>query len=138
VDPARATRYLDKADHARDRAALVASWMDAATKDIQARLATYKAFQEAAEALGDLVAMALVDAGRAPKDDHANLEAAARAGIVPVALVAPLHEATGLRNRLVHEYERVDTPRALASTARLLPAVMAGVEEVERWMRRQP
>jgi uncharacterized protein YutE (UPF0331/DUF86 family) len=138
VEPARAARYVDKIDHARDRLGLMDEWREAAGKDIKSRLAAYKAFQEAAEAVGDLLAMALIDLGRTPKDDHANVEDAARAGVVPAAFVGPLHEATGLRNRLVHEYERLDTPRALASTVRLLPVLEATLEEVERWMRKQP
>lgn len=137
VDPARAARYLDKAKHARERLGLVAAWSSSAAKDVQARLASYKAFQEAAEALGDILGMALIDAGHTPKDDYTNLDAVVAAGILAPSLAPPLREVTGLRNRLVHEYEGIDTMRALEAMRRLAPSLHAAFGEVERWLRSQ-
>ena len=130
----RLARYLAKVDHARDRLARVDEWWAGATKSLQAQLATYHAFQEAAEASADLAAMIVVDLGQPSRDDRNNFALAANLGVLPPALVAPLQEATGLRNRLLHEYDGVDTPTALASIQRLRPAVGAFLEEVTRWL----
>lgn len=135
MEPKRVARYLDKAQHARERRGLVAAWSSSAAKDVQARLASYKAFQEAAEAIGGVLGMVLIDVGHAPKDDDTNLDAAVAAGIIPSSLASPLREVTGLRNRLVHEYEGIETARALAAMQRLSPFMHAAFGEVERWLR---
>lgn len=124
-----------KCDHGRERLGQAREWVQRGHKDIVHRLAAYKAFQEAAEAAADLVAMALTDSGRPATDDYSNVTQAAREGIVPAALEAPLAEATGLRNRLVHEYDALDPARAAASMARVSPALEACFEGVERWVR---
>lgn len=98
------------------------------------RLATYKAFQEAAEACADVAAMLRVDAGEVPKDDRTNFASLAALHVIRSDLVAPLQEATGLRNRLVHEYERLDDGIALASLIRLSASLSAFIEEVEAWL----
>lgn len=133
MDPARRARYRDKIDHARGRLDLAAAWRPAAHTEVKDRLAAYKAFQEAAEAAEDLVAMALVDSGRQPKDDHANLDAAAEAGVFRKESVDALHEAAGLRNRLVHEYNGLDDETALEAMEALIPPLRQFLEEVERW-----
>lgn len=113
-------------------------WVGQASKGAMARLATYKAFQEAAEAAADLAAMALVDSGKPARDDYANFDLAARAGICAEGLAAPLAESTGLRNVLIHEYDGIDVDRALAGIDRLAPAIEAFLTEVERWLSRPP
>lgn len=122
-------------DHARERLRLVAEWLPQAEKGLQARLATYKAFQEAAEVASDLVAMAMVDHGRPSKDDYSNFEAVAGLGLCDGALVPSLREATGPRNRLVHQYDGIETRRALDAMRRLLPALSSFLEGVTRWLR---
>lgn len=135
MDPPRARRYLMKCDHGRERLAQAVEWSQRGRKDIVHRLAAYKAFQEAAEAAADLLAMALTDAGRPPTDDYSNVERAVREGILSAALAPAIVEATGLRNRLVHEYDGVDALRAADAIARLAAALGSCYEEVEAWMR---
>lgn len=134
MDGPRAARYVDKIAHAHRRLAQVEAWLGDARKDERSALATFKAFQEAAEAAADLAAMACVDAGRPARDDYANFARLAELGVVPVAIVKPLEEATGLRNRLVHEYDGVDPPRAFEAIARLAPAIASFLREVESWL----
>lgn len=133
VDPARVQRYADKLDHAARRLGQVEEWLVGADRDAMPRLATYKAFQEVAEACADLASMMTIDSGRAVKDDHRNFEVLAEMGLVPPRLVPKLAEATGLRNRLVHEYNGLDDARALRSIRTLTPALRSFLEEVERW-----
>lgn len=113
MDAARLRRYHDKLDHARKRLDQAAVWATGA-QEVE-RLAAYKAFQEAAEAAADLVAMALKDSGRHPRDDYRNLGIAAEAGVFPPGLVEALEAVTGLRNRLVHEYNGLDDEQAVES-----------------------
>jgi len=80
------------------------------------------------------VAMAMVDSGRPAKDDDSNFEGAAAMGLCDAALVPSLREATGLRNRLVHQYDGVETRRALEAMRRLLPALSAFPAGVTRWL----
>lgn len=134
MDERRVARYLAKVDHARARLALVDEWLDAASKSTQAELATYHAFQVAAEASADLAAMMVVDAGQPSRDDRANFGLLVTAGSIPHALLAPLQEATSLRNRIVHEYDGVQPRLALASIRRLRPALGAFLDEVTRWI----
>lgn len=45
-----------------------------------------------------------------------------------------LHEITGLRNRLVHEYNGLDGEIALNSARRLAPKSNAAAKEVRTWL----
>lgn len=134
MDAHRAARYLAKTQHARERLGQVAEWIARASTEPMARLATYKAFQEASEAAADLAAMMRVDSGDTPQDDRANFGALAERGEVARDAAARLQEATGLRNRLVHEYERLDDTVALRSIALLAPSVAAFLQEVDEWV----
>lgn len=108
--------------------------MPEAARGAMPRLATYKAFQEAAEACADVAAMMRVDTGDVPKDDRTNFAALGERHVISASLVPMLQEATGLRNRLVHEYEKLDDAIALASVARLAGALTAFIVEVEAWL----
>lgn len=134
MEAARLGRYLDKLAHAEERAANYEAWRAEAGRDLRSRLAGYKALQEAAEALTDVAAMLVLDAGRAPKDDATNLSLLGDLGIVSRASAAALVEFNGLRNRLVHEYDRLDDARAAASAARLVPLLRGAIEEVRAWI----
>jgi uncharacterized protein YutE (UPF0331/DUF86 family) len=134
VDPSRVERYLDKLDHARERLGLVQAWTPKARTEAHWRLATYKAFQEAAEAIGDLVAMAVVDSGHPAKDDYRNVDLAVEEDALAPRLADPLAEATGLRNRLVHEYETLDDEIALESVEQLVEPMLEALAEVETWL----
>lgn len=134
MEPDRFERYVDKIDHARERLGLARDWSRKARGETHWRLATYKAYQEAAEALADLLAMAVVDTGHAAKDDYRNLDLAARESVIEEARVDPLAEATGLRKRLVQEYETMDDELALSSLETLLDPMEEALEEVETWL----
>lgn len=134
MDPLRAERYRDKLHHADRRLGQVAEWRDAARDDERSRLARYHAFQEAAEATTDLAAMVVSDLGKRVEDDYRNLETLVEAGIVSRELLRGLVAAAGLRNRIVHEYNGLDEPKADAAMERLSPVIRRYLEEVERWL----
>ena len=134
VDASRAARYADKLAHASDRLSRFLEWAPAASGDLKARLAAYKAFQEASEALSDVVAMIVKDSGRVPKDDYTNLRLLEEASVLSTDAAGALREGNGLRNRLVHEYGGLVDDVALASGKRLCPLLASVIEEVRRWI----
>ncbi len=134
MDARRIVRYKEKVDHAAARLSWVGEWLDDAGRDPRSRLASYKAFQEAAEAVADLTAMALTDHGEAAKDDHRNLDAIASHVEVGPDVLDAVHRAFGLRNRLVHEYDRLDDAIAIAAIGALAPHLSSYVEVIARWL----
>jgi uncharacterized protein YutE (UPF0331/DUF86 family) len=95
VDEERVRRYRDKMEHAAERLDDVADWFGDARTDLKSRLAVYKAFQEACEAMADLAAMAAVDGGVTVKDDYVNLDTAVKVGVALGPNLALLKQATG-------------------------------------------
>lgn len=80
----------------------------------------------------DLVAMMCKDLRIVPKDDYSNIETLEElAETTKNALI----EANGLRNHLVHRYNRMDDLLALESMISLLPGIEAFSAEVEAWIK---
>ena len=134
----RASRYKDKLDLLFKRAGQAEKWLaDASAQDFlqdeKTMLASYKAFQEAVEASQDLVAMMCKEAGIRSQDDYSNLE---RLETLSPGSRNVLIEANGLRNHLVHRYNKRDDLLALESMKDLLPGIAAFGEEVEIWLER--
>ena len=132
----RAGRYKDKLNLVSKRVEQVQEWLQQISaeeflEDDKTRLASYKAFQEAVEACLDLVAMMCKDSKMVPKDDYCNLETL---GELPKETRILLIEANGLRNHLVHRYNRMDDLLALESMKILLPGIAAFPAEVEAWI----
>jgi uncharacterized protein YutE (UPF0331/DUF86 family) len=132
----RAGRYKDKLDLIFKRAGQAESWLEEVSAEVfleddKTKLASYKAFQEAVEASLDLVAMMCKDMGIQPQDDYSNLE---RLDDLGEGSKKVLIEANGLRNHLVHRYNKRDDLLALDSMKGLLSGIMAFGEEVEAWL----
>ena len=134
----RASRYKDKLDLLFKRAGQAEKWLaDASAQDFlqdeKTMLASYKAFQEAARASRDLVAMMCKETGIRSQDDYSNLE---RLESISTRSRNVLIEANGLGNHLVHRYNKRDDLLALESMKDLLPGIAAFGEEVEIWLER--
>ncbi|HUS75723.1 MAG TPA: DUF86 domain-containing protein [Methanothrix sp.] len=132
----RAGRYKDKLDTVFKRTGQVQEWLEETSpedflEDDKTKLASYKAFQEAVEACLDLVAMMCKDLGIKSQDDYSNLE---RLEALATSSREVLIEANGLRNHLVHRYNRRDDLLALQSMKDLLDGIMNFGEEVENWL----
>ena len=132
----RAGRYKDKLDIIFKRAGQAQDWLEEVScevflEDDKTKLASYKAFQEAVEACLDLVAMMCKDLGIKPQDDYSNLE---RLNVLTEGSKKVLIEANGLRNHLVHRYNKRDDLLALESMRSLHSGIMAFGEEVEAWL----
>lgn len=125
---------MDKLAHAEERLGDIHDWLAAAPESKVHRLAVYKAIQEVVEALTDILAMAVRDAGEVPRDDYGNIDRLAKQGRISNAVAADLKEANGLRNRIVHEYNGFWDDQGLGRIAVLAPGLERAVEEVRAWV----
>lgn len=138
ISTPRARRYKDKLDMVFKRLGQVQEWLadvseDEFLEDDKTKLAVYKAFQEAVEASLDLVAMMCKDLGITSQDDYSNLE---KLTSLSAQSREVLIEANGLRNHLVHRYNRRDDLLAMQSMKDLEGGIVAFGEEVEGWLER--
>lgn len=96
------------------------------------RKATERMLQEIVEAAVDVNAHILVQAGQgAPDDLFASFHGMAGAGVLTSDLATSLAPSAGLRNRLVHEYDRIDDAIVLAAVGQALtlyPQYVAAIE----------
>jgi len=100
-------RYMQKIELIEERLTDVEEWVSDFS-DKKQRLACYKAFQEMTEALFDVGAMAIKDKGKIVDDDYANLDKLKDLKIIDEKDVKILQEANGLRNRIIHRYNKTD------------------------------
>lgn len=136
METGRLKRYKDKMDLISKRIAQVEEWQGEILEEEKAMLASYKAFQEAAEAALDLMAMMVKDTGSLPKDDYSNIELALGKKLISKKTGDALKQANGLRNRLVHEYNGLNAKRACESILELLPMLDGFLEEVAKWLKK--
>ena len=96
------------------------------------RLACYKAFQELVESLFDITAMMLKDNNKVVQDDYTNVDKLHNIGIVNEKDIKILQESNGLRNRIVHRYNKTDDNIAKDSMVTLLPGLKAITEKLHK------
>jgi uncharacterized protein YutE (UPF0331/DUF86 family) len=98
-----------------------------------ARRAVERLLQLCTDAAADACAGLLAAAGRIPASNlRAQFTEAAALGALPADLAERLLAAAGLRNRLVHDYDRLDDARVLAAARSALtdfPRFIAAVAE---------
>jgi len=136
MDEERLKRYWDKINLISKRSAEINEWTAIPPKDFitdeKTKLATYKAFQEIAEACMDIVAMLCKDSKIPPKDDYTNIDLLKNNYFENTG---PLIEANGLRNRLVHRYNATDDVLAFESIKEILPGITTFIAGVKKWIR---
>lgn len=99
------------------------------------RLAIYKAFQEAMEAAMDLCAMILKDIKVMVSDDYENVVNLKERGVISDKIKDILQEGNGLRNRLIHEYNKLDAGIALESARRISKGLEDFEREIKKWLK---
>ncbi len=137
MELARAKRYRDKISRIIQSITDIKDWassQEVFLEDRKTRLATYKAFQEAVEAITDIVAMMVKDLGEIPKDDYTNIETLYNKKIISSELKKAIKEANGLRNRVVHEYNGILDEVAYASIMKLIDDMEDFARVVEEWV----
>lgn len=134
----RRDRYLEKLDRIRIRTDEIEEWSQPGVEVLlgrsRDRLAIYKAFQEAVEAAMDLCAMFLVDEDMSVGDDYENVERAS-GRLFPSELDRGLKNANGLRNRVIHEYNKFEEDRALEGIAEKAGTLRAFEREARKWIK---
>lgn len=130
----RFKRYLEKIERIQDRLKSVSAWSDRFMTEKKDRLATYKAFQEAAEATMDIIAMIVTDKGLVPEDDYRNIQKLSQKHFLSDELKEKLYEVNGLRNRIVHDYNGLNHKIALQSMHQLQPSLNKFVRRVQGWL----
>jgi uncharacterized protein YutE (UPF0331/DUF86 family) len=115
----RKRRYKEKKEFIEKRLIEMEEWITG--EDEKTKLACYKAFQEIIEAFFDLAAMLIRDKGKLVEDDHKNIDKLAEIGIINARDSEILHDANGLRNRIVHKYNKIDDNIARESIIALIP-----------------
>ena len=79
------------------------------TRDLYKRKATERLLQELIEAAIDINIHIIAETGHAiPDDYYESFMKMGELGIIPVDLAEKLAPSSGLRNRLVHEYDRLE------------------------------
>ncbi|MHA1589959.1 MAG: type VII toxin-antitoxin system HepT family RNase toxin [Candidatus Njordarchaeales archaeon] len=139
ISEKRLKRYYEKIAHAEKRISQINEWIAGYTEkdfvnDEKTKLAVYKAFQEAVESIMDIIAMMCKDEGIPPRDDYMNIEALHEAGLINEALREKLVEANGLRNRLVHHYNKLSDEKAFQSILELLDSLLKTLDGVREWI----
>jgi len=129
----RRIRYMDKLAHIDRRMANIESWLSSQDEE-KTRLAIYKAFQEVVEAFFDILSMKLVELKTPPKDDYTNILLIEEKGLIDKETSNILRSANGLRNRLIHSYNKISDGLALESIKTLLPKLAKIRKDLEPWM----
>lgn len=125
----RAVRYKDKIDY-------IVSSLEAIPEepagDLEIRGIFYS-LHTAVEAAMDLVAMLLKDRGKKIEDDYTNIEVLEGAGIITGQLAEKLKKCNGLRNYLVHRYDKLNDKIALDSVSDVKKTLYDFIEVVENF-----
>jgi len=142
IEIGRYQRYLDKIAFIQNRIKLAFQWINELSfkellRDEKSKLAIYKAFQEAIEAMLDVIAMICKDLMIGARDDYTNIN-----NLVAEAILEPDHgrvlrEANGLRNKLIHWYNKLDDETAMRSIMRLIPQLESITRVVLEWLKSQ-
>ena len=131
----RNERYLQKSELAKERIANIREW-HLGGNDLKSRLATYKAFQEASEAVMDICAMLCKDSGKAVKDDYENIEKLRVMKIITEETSSSLREMNGMRNRIIHEYNGFSYKMFSGNAERLIKDAENFLGVVDAWQKK--
>ena len=95
------------------------------------RDALYYRLQVAIDATMDVVAMLCKDLGISVKDDYFNLDELEKTNTLPSNLIKELHRWNGLRNILVHGYNKIEEETIIKEKNEVISSLKAFLKEVE-------
>jgi len=87
------------------------------------------------EAAMDIIAMLVKDLGKNVMDDYSNIETLNGLGIIDEKLADKLKQLNGLRNIIVHRYNKVDENIIIESLEDIVGTLFKFVEIVENVLR---
>jgi uncharacterized protein YutE (UPF0331/DUF86 family) len=106
--------------------------------DLYRRKATERLLQELIEAAIDINTHLLVESGYAvPEDYYQSFLKAGEIGVIPLTLAAKLAPSAGLRNRLVHEYDRIHHAFILVAVGEALELYPQYVQAISNFLVRR-
>jgi uncharacterized protein YutE (UPF0331/DUF86 family) len=109
--------------------------LDAYVADRFRRKGTERLLQETVEAAVDInLHIARSEGAPASPDYYGSFLEAGRRGIIPPALAERLAPATGLRNRIVHEYDAIDDEIVLDAVSDAVRDFGEFVADLEAWL----
>ncbi|TFG05661.1 MAG: DUF86 domain-containing protein [Promethearchaeota archaeon] len=111
MDELRLKRYRDKINYIVDK---IKDLPKIAKTELE-KDGIFYAIQTSIEAMLDIIAMIVKDLGIPVKDDVTNISTIIKKRNIEPKLGEDLHRANGLRNILVHRYNRVDEEIVLDS-----------------------
>jgi len=107
-------------------------------RDLYKRKATERLLQELIEAAIDINTHIVVGSGYAPPDDYyQSFIRAGELGFLSPDLAEKLAPSAGLRNRLVHEYDRIDHSIILEAVSMAEELYPRYIEEISAVLSRQ-
>ena len=107
-------------------------------RDLYKRKATERLLQELIEAAIDINTQMVVDSGHAPPEDYyQSFIRAGELGMLSPGLAEKLAPSAGLRNRLVHEYDRIDHSIILKAVTMVVEYYPRYVEEISAALSRK-
>ncbi|MGQ9722955.1 MAG: type VII toxin-antitoxin system HepT family RNase toxin [Candidatus Jordarchaeum sp.] len=135
----RKESYLRKIQSIQENIKSVKEWLVETTLekflgDKKTRLAVFKAFQEVVETCMDLAAMLVRDRGVPPKDDYTNLETLREEKVISDKMEDILAEANGLRNWIIHRYNKLEEEEAYKAMLRLITPLEGFIGVVKKWI----
>ncbi len=125
----RITRYRDKIDYIVDSLELIRE-----PKNELELSGIFYRLHTSIEAAMDLTAMMVKDIGRKVEDDYLNIATLENSGIISRELAEQLRKCNGLRNYLVHRYNKVDEQIALDSIALVKKTLYEFIEVIEGFL----
>lgn len=135
----RKESYLRKIQSIQENIKSIKEWMmettlEAFLRDKKTRFAVFKAFQEVVETCMDLAAMMVKDRGIPPKDDYKNLETLREEKIISDKMENILSEANGLRNWIIHRYNKLNDAEAYNEIQKLIEPIEDFIGVVKKWI----
>jgi len=135
MEKERLIRYKQKLDVISLRNNELEEWSEDFFKEEKSKLACYKAFQEIAEAIFDIIAMLIKDKNNMPGDDYSNIDRLSQLKLIDNGLGGSLKEINGLRNRITHEYNGLNDKTAFESIKGLSTSIKKFVGVIEKWIK---
>ena len=141
MEEQRIKRYKEKIKYLKETTDNLESWTVDVNKtyfqnklELQKKYGIYHAFQISVEIISDISAMIIKDLKDIPKDDYSNIDILRKKGIIDFNLSENINEATGLRNRIIHDYNGLDDKIAYSRLVELLKSFKQFCKVILKWL----
>ncbi|MCK4281983.1 MAG: DUF86 domain-containing protein [Candidatus Lokiarchaeota archaeon] len=140
MEKKRIKRYKEKLEQIEEFLNYLKDWTKDINKNdfiyklnIREQLSIYHAYQIIIEAISDLAAMIIKDLNLIPKDDYTNINLLVKKQIISKEISLVIKEATGLRNKIVHKYNRLVDEIAYKGILSHINGLEKYKEVVKKW-----